>query len=73
MVRALQIERFCKAVRSLNALLLEVKAQHPEANFYLQEDELHLLSGPSHDERGRPRPERSLVSETLRNSGGGGW
>lgn len=71
-----QKRKFIKLVKGLNDLLAEVRKDIPEANYYLQEDELHLMSGPSHDNRGFKdiaRPDRSLLSETLFYSGGGGW
>lgn len=68
-----QQARFLRAVSALNRLLDEVKQDCPEANYYLQENVLILLSGPSHDERERAHPEREISSATLYFSSGGGW
>jgi hypothetical protein len=73
-VTRLQKQRFKHMVNSLNALLEEVREEHPRANYYLEGDgSLHLLSDDSHDESGKAHPERSLVSTYLRRAGGGGW
>jgi hypothetical protein len=71
---AKRAKRFRALVRDLNALLADVRRDWPEANYYLQEDNLHILSGPSHEGwDDRPQEHRSLADETLARSGGGGW
>lgn len=72
---AVRARRFRTLVRGLNALLVDVRSDWPEANYYLQEDSLHILSGPSHEGGARAvaQEHRELISETLRHSGGGGW
>lgn len=66
--------RFRRLVTALNKLLEDVRRDYPEANYYLQEDNLHILSGPSHEgHRQTAQEHRELISETLRHSGGGGW
>lgn len=62
-----------KRVKSLNDLFNEVKKIYPDAEYYLANDSLHLLSGPSHDDNEKPRQERILATSTLFNSGGGDW
>lgn len=69
--------RFAEHVRQLNELLMEIREKHPGANYYLANDSLHLLSGPSHDDVAggvcRARQDRSMAVVTLRGSGGGDW
>jgi hypothetical protein len=43
------------------------------AVLYLAEDTLNLMSGPSHDEKDRPRQDRIVAHEWLRGAGGGDW
>lgn len=64
---------FAKHVAALNALLERVRRDHPDANFYLAGDDLHLLSDESHDADGTARRDRVLASVTLHRSGGGDW
>jgi hypothetical protein len=68
-----QEKRFEKLVRGLNELLVEIRKTHPEANYYLQEDTLHVMSGPSHDARDRAQQDCIMASIIVPNAGGGGW
>jgi hypothetical protein len=62
-----EIAKFKRAARALRELA------ESGAVIYLQEDVLHLMTGPSHDDDGRPRQDRSIASEQIPGSGGGGW
>lgn len=42
-------------------------------HIYLAMDSLHLMSGPSHDEKLRPRQDRVRESVTIPRAGGGDW
>lgn len=70
-----QKRRFDKAVAELNALLIELREEHPDANYYLAMDDLNVMSGPSHDinYHGSPRQDRVLHSGHMPYSGGGDW
>jgi hypothetical protein len=66
--------RFRRAVKALNDLRDEVLFEIPGANYYLQEDTLIFLSGPSHEGMaGRAQEHRELISARLLGSSGGGW
>lgn len=66
--------RFRRLVTGLNRLMEEIRQDWPEANYYLEEDTLIVLSGPSHEGVGEaPQPQRELASKNLKYSGGGGW
>lgn len=67
--------RFRRLVNVLNRLRDEVVAgDFPDACYYLANDELNLLSGPSHDDRGlTPFRDRVLDSTILHRSSGGDW
>jgi hypothetical protein len=76
-------KRFNELVAGLNALRASIARYFPHANYYLAEDTLHLMSGPSHgpadDEphygsvNTDAHPERSLCSRRIAHSSGGDW
>jgi len=66
-----QHKRLLRLVGGLNTLLREVQQDHPDAEWYLCSNSLCLMSGPSHEGTGISRPDRVMVSTTLRHSGGG--
>lgn len=69
-----QTQRFKRLIEGLDALLSDVRKEYPAARYYLANDALHVLSGPSHDDPGsHARQDRSLAVVTLRRSGGGDW
>jgi len=72
--------RFNRNVTALNQIIKELKEIYPEANYYLSNDCLNVMSGPSHDDlqgrKGtfqRERQDRVLWDRTLKSSGGGDW
>lgn len=66
--------RFRRLVRELNKLREDVAAEGFDANWYLDDDTLNLMGGPTHTENGQmPLQENVLISATLVRSGGGGW
>lgn len=66
--------RFSRIARSMEKLLLDVREYIPDANLYLEDQgNWNLLSGDSHDERGRMRQDRVMAWEPVRFTGGGGW
>ena len=67
--------RFLRLVAALNRLREDVAKIHPEARYYLANDMMHLMSGPSHDDTpGEPeRQDRIIESSLLHRSGGGDW
>lgn len=69
--------RFERALRDLNKLIAEVREYVPEANYYLQDNSMHILSGEPHDGMGTSREvarvDRSMASEVLHHGSGGAW
>ncbi len=65
--------RFEKACAELNAVLREARKTEPEANYYLQEDTLHLMKGESHDKQEKPVHSNSVADVHIPHSGGGAW
>jgi hypothetical protein len=72
---AQQKQKFIKLVKSLNSLLEEVRKVTPNANYYLAEDTLNILSGESHEGKFGliKRQDRIMIGECLVHSGGGDW
>ena len=72
---AQQKQKFIKLVKSLNSLLEEVRKVTPNANYYLAEDTLNILSDESHEGHLSEikRQDRVMVYERLLHSGGGDW
>ena len=70
-----QQQKFLKLVQGLNDLLVDIRKKTPNANYYLAEDSLNILSGESHDGRNSEikRQDRVMVYERLLHSGGGDW
>lgn len=68
--------RFLRLVRELNKLREDVAAEGFDANWYMVDDSLHLLDGPSHKSMGlreEAQSENSLISERVHRASGGGW
>jgi len=67
--------KFKRLIAGLNDLLQEVRADFPEAEYYLEDaGNFNLMSGASHTGRDcQPRRDRVLMDEKLKHSGGGGW
>jgi len=68
---------FKKHIAALNKLLKQVRRVFPDANYYLDDDNMNLMLGESHDETRSGgvesrRMHRSACSMWLTNSGGGG-
>jgi len=74
MTRA-QLATFRRLVTGLNSLLVEVKRDHPDAQWYLDGTcNLCLMSGNTWDDTHRlPRQDRILASEKLQHAYGGDW
>lgn len=69
-----QMRRFTRCMNELNALIADIRKTHPEANYYLEEGSMLILSGPSHDGPTlRPHKERKMALHQLHYSGGGAW
>lgn len=69
----LLVTRFEKAAERLRDVIAAIHEVSPEANLYLAEDTLHLMSGPSHDKDGTARQDRSVASVLILGAGGGAW
>ena len=70
-----QQQKFLKLVQGLNDLLVDIRKTTPNANYYLAEDRLHILSDESHDDDHYERmcQDRSMIMMRLLHSGGGDW
>ena len=69
------LARFRRSVKNLNDMMDELRLIYPNANFYLANDNLHVMKGPSHSEdlRCSPQHENSIAMANLHESGGGDW
>jgi hypothetical protein len=73
-VSKLLIMRFEYAVEELNSIMDELRKDYPKANYYLDDDNLNLMKGPSHEgHSAKPKKERVICGLHLKHSGGGGW
>jgi hypothetical protein len=78
-LNANHVRRFERLVRELNELRADVEAEGFDANWYLDDDTLNLMGGPTHTEDGKHAlqehalQENVLISARLLRSGGGGW
>lgn len=70
-------KRFKRLSKSLEKLLDDVRETFPDANYYVEEDEVLLLLGDSHSDDYRNKSQKQLVassSDALRGQiSGGGW
>ena len=74
MLNAAHRRRFRRLVSELNRLREDVAKDHPGACWYLSNDTLNLMRGPSHDDRGQhPLYDNVLDGVTLRGASGGDW
>lgn len=70
---AAELRAFRRSIDTLNRVLDVVRIRHPDASYYLAMSDLHLMSGPSHDEQDGARQDRILATGTLARAGGGDW
>ena len=70
-----QQQKFLKLVQGLNDLLVDIRKTTPNANYYLAEDTLNILSGESHEGQYCEilRQDRVMIGARLARSGGGDW
>lgn len=67
-----EIAAFRRHVDGLNRLIEQVRKRIPDAQYYLESEDLHLMSGPSHED-GEGRQDRILYTVRLEHSDGGAW
>jgi len=67
-IRPEHLKRFRKACNELNAVMRRIQEYEPEARYYLQEDMLLLMTGPSHSDIGGLHPHSNHRSEPLREN-----
>ena len=75
------LPKFQRAVKSLAAVITEVRKTYPDAQYYVEEDTVHLMLGLSHGdgevEQRRSRGNFKLIAtssgELIGKIGGGGW
>ena len=77
MIKPNHIKKFKKICKDLNSLISQIQKYNPEANYYLANDWLNLMKGPSHDNSNPMRIEESHdnVVEAIRikSADGGDW
>jgi len=71
-IRADHIARFKRYAKQLNKLMDEMREYNPHANFYLANDVLHLMRGPSHTGH-ETHNEHSVASVIMTGADGGDW
>jgi hypothetical protein len=66
-----------KALKKIRNIVLKVREKYPEANIYLDEDNLHLMLGDSHNVNSSHKSNQELVAYSDSNLIGiinaGGW
>jgi len=67
-------KRVVEAIMELNLILIDVPEEYPNAEWYLNEDMLHLLTDRSHDidNKHKAMQDRSIAHGLIINSSGGG-
>ena len=67
-------KRMDEAIMELNLILIDVQEEYPNAEWYLNEDMLHLLTDKSHDMRNgdKAMQNRSIANSFIINASGGG-
>lgn len=74
-ITAKQKAKIKRAIKSLNDAILEIRGDHPEANYYLEDSgNLHIMPRDAHDDdTGRDRQDESMLLLNLYFSSGGAW
>ncbi len=72
-IREKDIRDFEKYANKLSNVLKRIKDYKPEANAYLAEDTLNLMSQEHHDHYGRKHPEYSVTNIYMNGFDGGDW
>jgi hypothetical protein len=73
-IRPEDIKAFKRHAKALATLIIRIRTYSPEANLYLDDDNLNLMKGPSHSDSGyRPLYENSVESINIPHASGGGW
>lgn len=72
-IKEKDIRDFEKYANKLADVLQRIREYKPEANAYLAEDTLNLLSNEPHDEYGHKHEEYSVTNIYMQGFDGGGW
>lgn len=72
-IKEKDIRDFEKYANKLADVLKRIREYKPEANAYLAEDTLNLMSDKTHDEYGHKHPEYSVTSIYMNGFNGGDW
>lgn len=72
-IREKDIRDFEKHANKLANVLKRIRYYKPEANAYLAEDTLNLMSNEPHDKYGRKHQEYSVVDIYMNGFDGGDW
>lgn len=76
MIKPAHAKRFHKLIRELVIPLEEIRKYEPQANYYLANDCMNLMTGPTHEDMNedeRPLYENIAEYEILYGSDGGDW
>lgn len=60
-------------VAGLNKLIAGVRSRIPDAQFYLESEDLHIMQGAPHDHDGNSRQHAILGSARVDHCDGGAW
>lgn len=72
-IKKRDIESFVKAANRLNAIMERIREYNSQANYYLANDTLNLMKGPSHDDKTDPLRDNVVESVRIKSVGGGDW
>ena len=72
-IKEKDIKDFEKYANKLADVLKRIREYKPEANAYLAEDTLNLMSDETHDEYGHKHPENSVTHIYMNGFDGGDW
>lgn len=67
------LKKFMRLCAGLNKLMDDIHDYCPDAEYYLANDNFHLLKGPSHTGLGLAHRENSVVCRLIRTASGGDW
>ena len=72
-IKEKDIRDFEKYAEKLADVVKRIRVYKPEANAYLAEDVLNLMSAEPHDEYGRSQQEYSVTNVYMNGFDGGDW
>jgi hypothetical protein len=77
MIKDIHIKEFQNICKRLNSLIRKIEKYNPEVNYYLSNDVLNLMDGPTHDDSNImyivDLPENVACSVRIDKADGGDW